>query len=274
MAITASGADSNRAVHSATNNVDYDVVLSGYTVPAGSDRILVVGMQGEQVDECVSCTFAGSAMTQIGNDVTNSISLAGMFYYLAPSGTGDVVATMKARATTTIGISVTALTLVGAAQQAPTALGEDTASSSPLTVSDTIAAAGAILNTMVGNYAGSDPAITEGPDQVEDVAVGTNDDGGWQYGMSHRIESGAGTYDHGWSFTTRIGMVSAFFEEAAAAGGAVQKQIKRANLGADLYNGTIICRKRLIRRRPGLWVPPHVAAAAMNARDPRVWARR
>lgn len=198
------------------------ITLSSYAVPAGTDKILIVGIGIED--------FSGGIETITG--VThNSVSMTSRMDFTHPSGfsrygffdlqlgsttpSGNIVVSFSG---TVDAANVTALTLAGAKQQAPEATQTVTATTQPINTSiTTVTASAMIVDLMVDGNSGT-ASITQGPDQVQDISVQS---GGLEIksGMSHRLGGAAGSYTLGWSMASvnRIGHALAAYEEEAVA---------------------------------------------------------
>lgn len=172
-----------------------------YNVPAGVNKIIIatVGSEAGPLGEHLSVTHDDVEFTK-GVDVDLGANRLSMWYLLVGSSTpsGDVVATLSSLAT---GGSLSVVTLTQLVQQAPENTNTNTSASSPINTSvTTITDLAVIVDGFCGGADGL-PAITQGPDQVVDVAdtVGAQT---LQAGLSHRYCGDAGSYQTGWSVSS------------------------------------------------------------------------
>lgn len=193
--------------------------LPSFAVPGGDDKILIVGAHAENNPQRTidSATHNAVGLTKRLN-YEHSINAIACFDLLLGSTTpsGDVVVTASDAVS---GWLVGAVVLVGAKQQAP----EGTAvtghvTSSPINQNKTTLSAGAMLIDVYGGSHNTVPAITQGPDQVQDIAVAVSGSFA-SFGMSHRVGGAAGSHTLGWSDSGAARLLQGILSYAAAVGG-------------------------------------------------------
>ena len=192
------------------------LTYSSYAVPSGDNKILRVGVHIEQGTVTVSTlTHNGVAMTYRGRV---ALSITTVEYWDLQLGsttpTGNIVATYSGN----VNISAMSIaTETDLAQQAPEATQSASSSSSPINTAITTITDDAVIVDVFTDNAGT-IGITQGPDQVQDVATSIATAPTMGYAASHRVAGTAGSYTLGWTGQSRLVHFLAAYEAAGAVG--------------------------------------------------------
>lgn len=180
--------------------------ISSYAIPAGDSKILAVGIVIED-----NTPGTVTSVKHNGVDLTfrHAVQLVTTFgsrieiWDLQLGSTtpaGDIVVTVSE---TVSGIITCAVTVTDVKQQSPEVVQSATSTSSPINTSITTITNDAVIIDAFCTNSTASITITQGPDQVEDIAH--NDTAaGVAGGMSHRVGGAAGSYTLGWVGVTRL----------------------------------------------------------------------
>lgn len=177
-----------------------DLTIASYTIAAGSDRLLLVGVVLEGDVSVSSVTYGGTGLTkhaEVEEGNTNGDPRVELWYLVAPAvGTADIVIDQTGGASSSIvGIAsnwtgVSPSTPLGTAV---TATGTD----SPATLDVGSVGASDVVADIVGVFnPTSAPAVGGGQ-----TLIGTDDPGGTAMGGAMSRESGSGTITMSWTLT-------------------------------------------------------------------------
>ncbi len=178
--------------------------LSAYNSQSSGSGILVVGVEVEDDPErsVSSVTFDGSgslvALTQ-GPNIAQGATFNNrteIWYLLAPDGIGDIVVTFDAAAD---GSAIAALVLEGAKQQGPEASVTAVDATSPVDTNITTLVANSMIIDAFGTNTQTANAVTQGPNQVEEVEVLETAGSMSSLSMSSELATTAQAYTLGWS---------------------------------------------------------------------------
>lgn len=189
-------------VQSNTLDGSTSLTISSYVTPAGSDQVLVlcVAIENQTADGLSTApTFDGNAMTlaKLQTEPTPPSSftdLAYIYYYDAPSGTGDIAMSF----TSTSDAGAVAFTLNNAASGGPEATDGASDTDTDVLASITTVSNDALVVDALSSGEQSVCTTTEtGQTSQADGAVG----GQMYYGASTKEVASAGAATMGWEYT-------------------------------------------------------------------------
>lgn len=227
------------------------LTISSYDSQSSGQGILIVGVSLEDattVPTVTGVTFGGDDLDfAVGQTVTASgfDNRSEAWYFLAPSGTGDVVASFSSAPD---GCALGALILEGSKLAAPEATSTGTATASPISNSVTTLTAGAIVIDAVATNNNNTVAATE-TDQTEQLED-QHTAGGGTLGMSSLATDTAGSTTLGWSASSfgRAAQVLTAWAPAGedAVAGVISAASKRMFRAASAVAGGVTARKAKI----------------------------
>ena len=178
-------------------------VLATYTVGAGNNKVLVVGVTKESGSSgsgsVTGVKHNGVALTQAGTDAVLGGTRASLWYLdLGSSTPTGAIAISWSGGDTDATYAVVAATLTDAKPGGPTETTNATSATSPINTNITIGGERTIIDIVNMSAVGT-TAVTQCPDQVLGVTNGSPAGQDSQWGGSSRQETASGTYALGWS---------------------------------------------------------------------------
>ena len=230
-----------------TNNpqTSNTAALTSYALTGGSDRILVVEVGSENAGNATpfpatSVTFGAVSMTKVtSSDATRVNTTINTWYLLEADFPGTETQDITASfATEPARYVISARTLTGAEQQAPSAVQTATqGASSPINTAITTVDNDSLVTD--GVHASRINTLTK--TQAAQVTDATRTTSTSNQGLSHSPQATAGSITLGWSAGSPERFVHSLTAwSPAAVAGAIMNQLQAGNVGADLYNGTIL----------------------------------